>query len=70
MLVPIWITLEDGADRPYVSTKPPSPERKAELERRARERGHSFTVVRADVEVLGWNVEDRVVRALARKPYR
>lgn len=61
MEITVWIILEDGADRPYVSTSPPSPGRKAALEARAAERGKRLEVIEARVPVPGWCVADRVV---------
>lgn len=58
MWVSFWVVLEPGADRPYVSTSPPSPERAAAL----RARGCCIEQVVA--EFPGWAVEDGIVRAV------
>jgi hypothetical protein len=59
MIIQAWIIMCTGADRPYVSTHPPSPERKKAL----NEKG--CKIYRADVLIPGWRVEDGVVQALA-----
>lgn len=55
MVVNLWIIMSPSADRPYVSTTPPTPERYKEL------RAKGCKVYRADVLVPGWHIQDGVV---------
>lgn len=61
MEISVWIILEDGADRPYVTTSPPSLERRAMLETRAAELGKRLEIIEARVPVPGWRVADGLV---------
>lgn len=59
MIVPVYITMEDGADRPYVSSTPPSKERKDALKKRGA------VVYLAEVLVPGFRLHDYKVQAIA-----
>ena len=60
MIVRLWITMVPGADRPYCSTTPPSPERKHLVN------GKGGKVFRADVLLPGFgSTEDGKIEAVA-----
>ena len=52
MLTSFWVTLAPGADRPYCSSAPPTPERAEALRRQGCQ------IMRVEVEFPDWNVED------------
>lgn len=61
MIVPVYITLVNGADRPYVSSLPPGRERKESLKKQGA------VVYLAEVLIPSFRMHDHKVQVLARK---